>query len=585
MNADAKRIVRKCRRFAVRLKEHKNVACIDEPTTEIVLCNVGQATGFTKNELQEIILEKLPNVNLSKYIAEKGESHSFAIFGSIEHSKLFFDTYNGKATQNGIIIYMSYVTKVPSDETIYITDLPSELHILHDFISIEEEIQFLKLFDWVDECNLKNRNVKHYGFEFRYGTNDVDLKAPLENKIPEECSILWERLKEKGLIVNIPDQLTVNKYEPGQGIPSHVDKHSPFGNTIISLSLGSTIVMDWRHHSGSYIPIVVPRRSMLIMQGEARYDWQHGIQPRTWDPVIQERTENGARVRVATSDTVERATRVSLTFRETRQGPCECRYETLCDSRTSETDVAAQLEELHVHQVYEKIACHFSKTRHKPWPKVVEFMSQVQPGSVVLDLGAGNGKNILNRSDIIQIAGERSEGLLWECLGHVRDVPTAQCVRLDLLHAGLRALCADVVICVAVVHHFCSQKRRQQAIATIARVLRSGGKALVTVWAKDQTNSNYICRSGHSDQTVTTVGGLNLPVHENRTQFKHNDVLVPWKCRKVTNEKLGDDEGTFLRYYHVFEEGELDSLCESEGLAVDRSFYEEGNWCVICTKP
>lgn len=54
------------------------------------------------------------------------------------------------------------------------------------------------------------------------------------------------------------------------GIPSHVDRHSPFEDTILSLSLGSDVVMDWKHHTGQYVPVVVPARSMLVMQGEAR---------------------------------------------------------------------------------------------------------------------------------------------------------------------------------------------------------------------------------------------------------------------------------------------------------------------------
>ena len=55
-------------------------------------------------------------------------------------------------------------------------------------------------------------------------------------------------------------------------------------------------------------------------------------------------------------------------------------------------------------KVYEQIAGHFSTTRHKPWPKVVQFMQGVSPGSVVMDLGCGNGKNILRRDDIVQVS-------------------------------------------------------------------------------------------------------------------------------------------------------------------------------------
>ena len=53
---------------------------------------------------------------------------------------------------------------------------------------------------------------------------------------------------------------------------------------------------------------------------------------------------------------------------------------------TSEIE-AVILEQTHVHQVYEKIAEHFSDTRHKPWPRVAEFLNSLNPGSVVIDVG------------------------------------------------------------------------------------------------------------------------------------------------------------------------------------------------------
>ncbi|XP_038213540.1 alkylated DNA repair protein alkB homolog 8 isoform X2 [Zerene cesonia] len=487
---------------------------------------------------------------------------------------------------------MNYVDAVPNDEIIYREHNPTGLHVIPDFISAEEEHQFLHIFDWEDDSNLKNRQVKHYGYEFRYGSNDVDLNAPLSDKIPSVCDVLWKRLQEHGFDIEVPDQLTVNKYKPGQGIPSHVDRHSPFGDTILSLSLGSSVLMDWKHHSGKYVPIVVPARSIMVMQGDARYDWQHGIQPRAWDPVIEVRkdTETSSNIKVITSDTRPRGTRISLTFRKTRQGPCECGYKVLCDrggNKEIDDDMASHLEELHVHQVYEQIAGHFSTTRHKPWPKVQEFIMNTPPGSIVLDLGAGNGKNILNRNDIIQIACERSTGLLAECAAHTAAVRGAQCVRLDVLRAPLVDGRADVALCIAVVHHFCSEARRKQAINTIARLLRSGGRALITVWAKDQKKSNYIAPNKENSDTnvVTTVGGLNLPVHENRTQFQHSDLLVPWKLRQINDKKLSNEtNATFLRYYHVFEKGELDKLCDLPDLVIEDSFYEEGNWCVICKK-
>ena len=45
------------------------------------------------------------------------------------------------------------------------------------------------------------------------------------------------------------------------------------------------------------------------------------------------------------------------------------------------------LEKRHVHSVYDKIAPHFSDTRYKAWPRVKEFLLDLEPGSIVADVG------------------------------------------------------------------------------------------------------------------------------------------------------------------------------------------------------
>lgn len=45
-----------------------------------------------------------------------------------------------------------------------------------------------------------------------------------------------------------------------------------------------------------------------------------------------------------------------------------------------------------MYEVYEKIAPHFSNTRYKPWPKIADFLNGLEAGSIVADVGCGNGK-------------------------------------------------------------------------------------------------------------------------------------------------------------------------------------------------
>ena len=53
------------------------------------------------------------------------------------------------------------------------------------------------------------------------------------------------------------------------------------------------------------------------------------------------------------------------------------------------------METEHVQKVYDTVAEQWHGTRYKAWPKVAEFVLRQRPGSVIGDLGCGNGKNLL----------------------------------------------------------------------------------------------------------------------------------------------------------------------------------------------
>ncbi|CAG2061088.1 unnamed protein product, partial [Timema podura] len=169
---------------------------------------------------------------------------------------------------------------------------PPGLILLEDFVTEQEEESLLNCVDWSHTehklgQSLKLRKVKHFGYEFHYDINNVHKDSPLTQNIPEECSILLPRLKERNCNVMSlpPDQLTVNQYQPGQGIPSHVDTHSAFEDPILSLSLGTPVVMEFKYQDGQNVPVYLPQRSLLVMSGESRYLWSHGISPRKTDIV------------------------------------------------------------------------------------------------------------------------------------------------------------------------------------------------------------------------------------------------------------------------------------------------------------
>ena len=135
-----------------------------------------------------------------------------------------------------------------------------------------------------------------------YAYDSVHKVLRRTGELPDWSLVLAERLHRDGLIPQIPDYLLTNAYEPGQGIFSHVDIDL-LGDTVISVSLGSTAVMEFADtQSDARTELLLEPASALALSGDARSRWQHAIPPRTHDEW------NGR--------TIERARRVSLTFRK-----------------------------------------------------------------------------------------------------------------------------------------------------------------------------------------------------------------------------------------------------------------------------
>jgi alkylated DNA repair protein alkB family protein 8 len=63
--------------------------------------------------------------------------------------------------------------EVPEAHTAKTGSIPG-LYVYDNIISEEEEADLLKEIDSNEWTKLLNRRVQHYGYEFKYGTNDVD---------------------------------------------------------------------------------------------------------------------------------------------------------------------------------------------------------------------------------------------------------------------------------------------------------------------------------------------------------------------------------------------------------------------------
>ena len=204
------------------------------------------------------------------------------------------------------------------------------------------------------------------------------------------------------------------------------------------------------------------------------------------------------------------------------------------------------IHNLSVKEVYDKISKHFDVSRQRVWGSVKQFIGSMNSGALVLDCGCGNGKNMLYRKDVEMVGVDISSEQVRICIGKGLNASVSNITSLDFDDCYF-----DYMLCIATYHHIYNDKDRALALNEMYRCLKPGGKLLLTVWAMEQPE----------DSTF---------------HFTKSDELVPWKSK--------DDGNTYLRYYHIYKEGEL--YDEIKRLCPDFTYmtgdWELGNWyCIL----
>ena len=196
----------------------------------------------------------------------------------------------------------------PAQPVALVQNVPSPMRIdgleyRTDFITSAQELELLSHIaeePWLGDLK---RRVQHYGWKYDYRARSLNYDMYL-GPLPEWIKFIADKLVHEQLISEAPDQVIINEYKPGQGIANHVDCEPCFGDTIISLSLGSACAMNFIELSSKTKQEFILRPcSVVAISGDSRYKWSHGIPARLADEI------DGVRV--------NRALRISMTFRKT----------------------------------------------------------------------------------------------------------------------------------------------------------------------------------------------------------------------------------------------------------------------------
>jgi SAM-dependent methyltransferase len=220
------------------------------------------------------------------------------------------------------------------------------------------------------------------------------------------------------------------------------------------------------------------------------------------------------------------------------------------------TTVAPLLETEFVQATYNSISRQFDGSRFCMWPEIVRFLDSLAVGSLIADIGCGNGKYLDycardcavvacdTSPELLKIARERRTGCLSFSLGNMLAIP---------YRTGL----FDAVINVAVLHHISTMERRVAAVRELIRIVHPGGKICISVWADEQVKKTkwQLCNTNNSN----------------------TDYMIPFDKRN------GE---VIMRYYHLFTEDDFRTvLSECVDEAQLESFvFDKDNWIAILRK-
>ncbi|KAG8195954.1 hypothetical protein JTE90_028928 [Oedothorax gibbosus] len=148
---------------------------------------------------------------------------------------------------------------------------------------------------------------------------------------------------------------------------------------------------------------------------------------------------------------------------------------------------SVSLEKDYVNEVYERIGRNLVHAKDPLHNTVQKFLDGLEPGSLIADVGCGDGRHLKDTNNCYSIGTDCS--VLQATLTHEHG---KEAILGDNLQLPFRSDLFDGVLSVGVVHHLASKERRIQALQEIARVLRVGGRVLIAVRSQDSQHAQDV---------------------------------------------------------------------------------------------
>lgn len=148
--------------------------------------------------------------------------------------------------------------------------IPEGLALQRDVITPEKEAEIITWLDTRQWSMELARRTQHYGYGYDYRRKNLTPGPALVGPVLDVAQII----ERAGLMR--PVQCIVNEYTRNQGITAHID-NTNFGPAVIGLSISGDGVMVFQRGTERF-ECFLPRRSIVMLSGPARYEWTHSIE-------------------------------------------------------------------------------------------------------------------------------------------------------------------------------------------------------------------------------------------------------------------------------------------------------------------
>lgn len=214
---------------------------------------------------------------------------------------------------------------------------------------------------------------------------------------------------------------------------------------------------------------------------------------------------------------------------------------------------------------YDRIAGKFSQTRKFFWRDLEFIGDYVQDGDKVLDFGCGNGRllELIGDKKVEYVGVDVSAGLI-----RIAREKYATPGREFRKISGSDKLpfpdgYFNAIYSIAVFHHIPSRELRSEMAKELVRVLKPGGRVVVTVWNLWQ--KKYL-KKILNNWLAKLSGKSRLDWSDCQIDFDNNE------------------SESFRRYHHAYRLGELAAIFSEAGLIIERADSVGGKNLLVVAK-